>query len=216
MLPTIFTTFLYGFLYHFPLVSCISCIFNIFFQEFYPSPSVSDRFCTISSGCYRIFLHFHCIFPTCLLHHHSLFLAVAPVFLHVPTDFAPFILVVITFSCQVVITFSCTVSFQHFPVDSARFPLIVIHVFLQFLYPLRGFSVYSCIFNLFFQDFYPSPFCTISSGLLHFSMYFAKSFTRLLSFSDRFLHHFLWLLSHFPALSLSFSNMFYCIVIVCS
>ena len=63
----------------FPLVSCISCIFNIFFQEFYPSPSVSDRFCTISSGCYRIFLHFHCIFPACLLHRHSLFLAVAPV-----------------------------------------------------------------------------------------------------------------------------------------
>ena len=63
----------------FPLVSCISCIFKIFFQEFYPSPSVSDRFCTISSGCYRIFLHFHCIFPACLLHRHSLFLAVAPV-----------------------------------------------------------------------------------------------------------------------------------------
>ena len=63
----------------FPLVSCISCIFNIFFQEFYPSPSVSDRFCTISSGCYRIFLHFHCLFPACLLHRHSLFLAVAPV-----------------------------------------------------------------------------------------------------------------------------------------
>ena len=60
----------------FPLVCCI---FNVFFQEFYPSPSFSDRFCTISSGCYRIFLHFHCLFPTCLLHRHSLFLAVTPV-----------------------------------------------------------------------------------------------------------------------------------------
>ena len=39
----------------------------------------SDYFYTISSGCYRIFLHFHCFFPTCLLHRHSLFLAVTPV-----------------------------------------------------------------------------------------------------------------------------------------
>ena len=28
---------------------------------------------------FRIFLHIHCIFPACLLHRHSLFLAVAPV-----------------------------------------------------------------------------------------------------------------------------------------
>ena len=63
----------------FPLVFCISCIFNIFFQEFYLSPSFSDPFCTISSRCYHIFLHFHCLFPTCLLHRHSLFLAFAPV-----------------------------------------------------------------------------------------------------------------------------------------
>ena len=69
----IFTRLLFA---PFPLVCCI---FNVFFQEFYPSPSFSDRFCTISSGCYRIFLHFHCLFPTCLLHRHSLFLAVAPV-----------------------------------------------------------------------------------------------------------------------------------------
>ena len=69
----IFTRLLFA---PFPLVCCI---FNVFFQEFYPSPSFSDRFCTISSGCYRIFLHFHCLFPTCLLHRHSLFLAVTPV-----------------------------------------------------------------------------------------------------------------------------------------
>ena len=100
--------------------------FQYIFPRVLPVSFSSDRFCTISSGCYRIFLHFHCIFPACLLHRHSLFLAVAPGFLHVPTDFAPFILVVITFSCQVVIIFSFTVSFQHFPVDFARFPLIVI------------------------------------------------------------------------------------------
>ena len=69
----IFTRLLFA---PFPLVCCI---FNVFFQEFYPSPSFSDRFCTISSGCYRIFLHFHCLFPTCLLHRHILFLAVTPV-----------------------------------------------------------------------------------------------------------------------------------------
>ena len=191
----------------FPLVSCISCIFNIFFQEFYPSPSVSNRFCTISSGCYRIFLHFHCLFPACLLHRHSLFLAVAPGFLHVPTDFAPFILVIITFSCQVVITFFFTVSFQHFPVDFARFPLIVImfscsfyilfvgfqsiHAFLIYFSKIitrllfAPFPLVCCIFNVFFQEVLPVSFIFRS-----------------------FLHHFLWLLLHFPALSLSFSNMF--------
>ena len=45
-----------------PLVPCITSIFNIFFQEIYPSASVYDCFCNISSGCYHIFLHFHCIF----------------------------------------------------------------------------------------------------------------------------------------------------------
>ena len=149
-------------------------------------------------------------FPACLLHRHSLFLAVAPGFLHVPTDFAPFILVVITFSCQVVITFSFTVSFQHFPVDFARFPLIVImfscsfyiiyilfvgfqsiHAFLIYFSKIftrllfAPFPLVCCIFNVLFQEFYPSPW-----------------------FFRSFLHHFLWLSSHFPALSLSFSNMF--------
>ena len=81
------------------------------------------------------------------------------------------------------------------------------HVFLQFLYPLRGFSVYSCIFNLFFQDFYPSPFCTISSGLLHFQYIFPRVLPVSFIFRS-FLRHFLSLLSHFPALSLYFSSMF--------
>ena len=51
----------------------------IFIQEFYLSPSFSEPFCTISSRCYHIFLHFHCIFPACLLHRHGLRLAFAPV-----------------------------------------------------------------------------------------------------------------------------------------
>ena len=63
MLPTIFTSFLHGFLHHFLWFPAFSCIFNVFFQGFYPSPSFSDGFCTISSGCYHIFLHFHGIFP---------------------------------------------------------------------------------------------------------------------------------------------------------
>ena len=40
----------------FPLVSCI---FNVFFQDFYPSSSFSDGFCNISSGCYHIFFSLH-------------------------------------------------------------------------------------------------------------------------------------------------------------
>ena len=159
----------------------------------------SDRFCTISSGCYRIFLHFHCLFPTCLLHRHSLFLAVAPVSSMFQQILHPFILVVITFSCQVVSTFSFTVSFEHFPVDFARFRVIVImfscsfyilfvgfqsiHAFLIYFSEIftrllfAPFPLVCCIFNVFFQEFYPSPW-----------------------FFRSFLHHFLWLLSHFPAL----------------
>ena len=189
----IFTRLLFA---PFPLVCCI---FNVFFQDFYPSPSVSDRFCTISSGCYRIFLHFHCIFPACLLYRHSLFLAVAPVSSMFQQILHPFILVVITFSCQVVITFSFTVSFQHFPVDFARFPLIVImfscssyilfvgfqstHAFLIYFSKIftrllfAPFPLVVCIFNVFFQEFYPSPlfserFCTISSGCYRIFLHF--------------------------------------------
>ena len=110
------------------------------FQYIYPSPSVSDRFCTISSGCYRIFLHFHCIFPACLLHRHSLFLAVAPVSSMFQQILHPLFWFVITFSCQVVITFSFTVSFQHFPVDFARFPLIVIMFSCSFYILFVGFQ----------------------------------------------------------------------------
>ena len=78
-------------------------------------------------------------------------------------------------------------SLHHFPMDFARFLLIVIMFSCSFyihLHPLRGFSMYLFIFNVF-----------------------SKSFTCLLHF-PWFLHHFLWLLSHFPALSLNFSSIF--------
>ena len=166
MLPTIFTAFLYGFLYHFLSFPAFHAFSIIFFQEF-----VSFSF--------RSFLH-HFLwllshFPALSLYFSSMFTASSLFvpssrsgFLHVPTDFAPFILVVITFSCQVVITFSFTCIFPAFSSGFCTISSDCYHVFLQFLYPLRGFSVYSCIFNPCFQDFYPSPFCTISSGLLHF------------------------------------------------
>ena len=78
MLPTIFTS-LHGFLRHFLWFPAFSCMFNVCFQEFYPSSSFSDCFGTISSSCYHIFLHFQCIFPEFLLRRHGLFLAFAPV-----------------------------------------------------------------------------------------------------------------------------------------
>ena len=50
MLPTIFTVFLYGFLYHFLSFPAFHAFSIYFSKSFYSSPSVSDRFCTISSG----------------------------------------------------------------------------------------------------------------------------------------------------------------------
>ena len=108
-----------------------------------------------------------------------------------------------------------------FPAFSSGFCTIssdCYHVFLQFLYhlyPLRGFSVYSCIFNLFFQYFYPSPFCTISSGLLHFQCIVPRVLPVSLIFPIVF--------APFPLVVIAFSCTFtvffqhvYCIVIVCS
>ena len=196
MLPTIFTAFLYGLLFvPFPLVSCISCIFNIFFQEFYPSPSVSNRFCTISSGCYRIFLHFHCIFPACLLHRHSLFLQS----LRFPPCSNRFC--TLYSGCYHIFLPGCYHIFLHcifpaFSMDFARFPLIVImfsysfyilfvgfqsiHAFLIYfskIFTRLLFAPFPCIFNVFFQEFYSSPsfsdrFCTISSGCYRIFLHF--------------------------------------------
>ena len=211
MFPTIFTFFLYGFLYHFLSFPAFH-VFSIYiFQEFYPSPSVSDRFYTISSGCYRIFLHFHCIFPACLLHRHSLFLAVAPVSSMFQQILHPLFWLLSHFLP------GCYHIFLHciFPAFSSGFCTIssdCYHIFLQFLYPLQGFSIYSCIFNLFFQDFYPSPFYTIS--FTAFSIYFSKNFTRFLYFPIVF--------TSFPLVVIAFSCTFtvffqhvYCIIIVC-
>ena len=123
--------------------------------------------------------------------------------------FAPFPLVVITFSCTLTVKFP-TFSIGFCTISSDRY-----HVFLQFLHPLRGFSV-CFVQRFFFSCFLPfSPlssmgFCTISSRFLIF-MHFPCMFPRVLpaSFIFRlFLHHFLWLLSHFPALSLYLSSIF--------
>ena len=197
----------------FPLVSCISCIFNIFFQEFYPSPSVSDRFCTISSGCYRIFLHFHCIFPACLLHRHSLFLAVAPVSSMFQQILHPLFWLLSHFPARLLSHFPslylssifsgfCTISSDCY------------HVFLQFLYPLRGFqSIHA--FLIYFSKILPVSFLHHFLWFAAFSMYVSKSFTRLL--------HFPIVFAPFPLVVTAFSCTFtvffqhvYCIIIVCS
>ena len=92
-------------------------------------------FCTISSGFFHFFLHFQCIFPRVLpvsfifgwfLHHFLWLLSHFPArSLYFPTFSSGF----------------CTISSDRY------------RVFLQFLHPLRGFSVSFCICNLFFQEF---------------------------------------------------------------
>ena len=119
MFPIIFTSFLHRFLHHFlwfPAFHAFSIL--ILIQEFYLAPSFSDPFCTISSRCYHIFLHFHCIFPACLLHRHGLRLAFAPVvprirsvFVRFPGDFVRFPLIVIMFSSSFIL-FSNTSSWS--------------------------------------------------------------------------------------------------------
>ena len=155
----------------------------------------SDRFCTISSGCYRIFLHFHCLFPTCLLHRHSLCLAVTPVFLHVPTDFAWFVpsifpLIVIMFSSSFIV-FSHTSSSWVFNMFCPAFfyymfPIIFTSFLHRFLHHFLWFPAFSYLFNI-----------NINPRVLPVSFIFRS-----------FLHHFLSLLSHVPALSPYFSSMF--------
>ena len=155
--------------------------------------------------------------------------------LHFPIVFAPFPLVVIAFSCTFTVFFQhvycivivCSLSgFLHVPTDFAWFvPSIFLwslscfpQVSLYFpIHPLRGFSI--CFVQHFFTTCFLSfsplssiGFCTISSGFLHFHTFSIFNINpRVLpdSFIFRsFLHHFLSLLSHFPALSLYFSSMF--------
>ena len=141
----IFTRLLFA---PFPLVCCI---FNVFFQEFYPSPSFSDRFCTISSGCYRIFLHFHCLFPTCLLHRHSLFLAVTPVSSMFQQILHGLFLAFSSDRYHAFLKFHCI--FQYI-------------LFVGFQYVLS--SIFSSTCFLSFSPLSSIGFCTISSGFLHF------------------------------------------------
>ena len=200
------------------------------------SPLSSMVFCTISSR-FLHFMHFQYIFPRVLpvsfsfrsfLHHFlwllshfpalslyfsSMFTASSFVpssrsgFLHVPTDFAPLILVVITFSCQVVITFSFTVSFQHFPVDFARFPLIVIMFSCSFYILFVGFQSIHAFLIYFSKIFTRLLFAPFPLGLLHFQCIFPRVLPVSLIFPIVFAP-FPLVVMHFPALSLSFSNMF--------
>ena len=200
MLPTIFTAFLYCFLYHFlsfpafhafsiyfsksftrllqfPIVFApfplVCCIFNIFFQAFYPSPSVSDRFCTISSGCYRIFLHFHCLFPACLLHRHSLFLAVAPVS---------------SMFQQILHGLFLAFSSDRYPAFLKFHCIFQYILFVGFQYVLS--SIFLLHVSYHFHLFPPIGFCTISSGFLHFHTFsiliLIQEFYLSPSFSDPF------------------------------
>ena len=100
--------------------------------------------------------------------------------------------------------------FLHFPRDFARFPLIVIMSSYSFIVCSNPSS--SSVFNVFCPAFFYYMFPTIFTSFLHGSLpissgfllfhAFSMGFTRLLHFWT-VLHHFLWLLSHFPALSLS-------------
>ena len=178
----------------FPPFPLVCCIFNVFFQEFYPSPSFSDRFCTISSGCYRIFLHFHCLFPTCLLHRHSLFLAVTPVSSMFQQILHGLFLAFSSDRYHVFLKFHCI--FQYILFVGFQYVLssiFLLHVSYHFhLFPPQVFAPFplvSCVSYLFNININPI--------VLPDSFIFRS-----------FLHHFLSLLSHFPALSLYFSSMF--------
>ena len=132
----------------------------------------SDRFCTISSGCYRIFLHFHCLFPTCLLHRHSLFLAVTPVSSMFQQILHGLFLAFSSDCYHVFLKFHC--SFQY-----------ILFVGLQY--------VVQHFFTTCFLSFSPLSsigFCTISSGFLHFHTFsiliLIQEFYLSPSFSDPF------------------------------
>ena len=138
----------------------------------------SDRFCTISSGCYRIFLHFHCLFPTRLLHRHSLFLAVTPVSSMFQQILHGLFLAFSSDRYHAFLKFHCIFQYILF----VGFQYVLSSIFLLFLW----FPAFSYLFNI-----------NINPRVLPDSFIFRS-----------FLHHFLSLLSHFPAISLYFSIMF--------
>ena len=96
----------------------------MFIQEFYRSPSFSDLFCTISSRCYHIFLHFHCIFSSMFTASSWFAPGIRSGFLHFPRDFPWFVPRIRSV-------------FVRFPGNFIRFPLIVI--------------MFSCSFHCIFQ-----------------------------------------------------------------
>ena len=124
MFPIIFNSFLHRFLHHFlwfPAFHTFSIL--ILIQEFYLTPSFSDPFCTISSRCYHIFLHFHCIFSNMFTASSWFAPSIRSGFLHFPRDFPWFVP-------------GIRAVFVRFPGDFVRFPLIVIMFSCSFI----GFS----------------------------------------------------------------------------
>ena len=133
----------------------------------------SDRFCTISSGCYRIFLHFHCLFPTCLLHRHSLFLAVTPVSSMFQQILHGLFLAFSSDRYHVFLKFHCI--FQY-----------ILFVGFQYVFVQHFFT--TCFLS--FSPLSSIGFCTISSGFLHFHTFsiliLIQEFYLTPSFSDPF------------------------------
>ena len=168
-----------------PLVSCIFKHFQCMFPRILPVSFISDGFCTI-------FLLLLSHFPALSLYFSSIFTAsswfvpsIRSSFLH----FARFPLIVTMSSCSFIV-FSNASSSWVFSVFCPAFfcymlPTILPSFLHGCLHHVLWFLAFSNIFNVCFQEFYPSP-----------------------SFSDGFCTIFLLLLSHFPALSLYFSSIF--------
>ena len=109
--------------------------------------------------------------------------------------------------------------FLHFPGDWSLSCLPAVSLYFP-IHPLRGFSV--CLVQRFFHYMVPTIFTSFLHGFLHhflwfpaFSMYFSKSFTRLLHFPIVFAPFPLVVITFSCAFTLFFQH-FYCIVIVCS
>ena len=169
-----FTSFLHVFLHHFLWFPALSCIFNVFFQEFYPSPSFSDSFCTISFGCYHIFRHFHCIFPkfscwfwTISSDHYHVF----PQFLH--------------------------------PLRGFSMSFCICNLFFHEFYPSPSFSDGFCTISSGCYHIFRHFHCIVQAILLHRDGLFL-AFARVSSIFQGTLYDFLWSLSWFPAVSLYF------------
>ena len=186
----------------------------IYFQDYYPSPSISDRFYTISSDYYQIFLHFHCIFPACLLHHYSLLLAIVPVSSMFQQIFHPLIWLLSYFPAKFLLYFPSLYLSSIFQ--------WILHDFLWLLLYFPAIPISSSwVFNLFIYLFIYFPRYLSVSFLHHFlwfaafSIYFSKNFTRFLHFPIIFVLFPLVLIAFSCTFTVFFQHI-YCIVIVCS